>query len=189
MSISSPLLEAASISATTGHSQIFGLLPRRGACRIKTRRIATAEPRSRRAPGFLGLEGGAMIPIGPWTPDTPDYQNQGSTEALNVIPKAQSYGPFPSFASISGALGARCQARSSPASRTDQGRFSPAMPRSSTGSPVRHSATFPGSPAAPMQRPPMAAGISCSSAHTSTPSTVSTRPSSSTSTATRSFRR
>ncbi len=50
-----------------------------------------------------------MIPVGPWTPDTPDYQNQGSTEALNVIPKSASYGPFPSFASISGALGARCQ--------------------------------------------------------------------------------
>jgi hypothetical protein len=50
-----------------------------------------------------------MIPIGPWAPDLPDFQNPGSTEALNVIAKAASYGPFPSFAKISGALGARCQ--------------------------------------------------------------------------------
>src|SRR5689334_11176014 len=50
-----------------------------------------------------------MIPVGPWMPDTPDYQNQGSTGALNVIPKAQSYGPFPSFAGITNALSARCQ--------------------------------------------------------------------------------
>ncbi len=50
-----------------------------------------------------------MIPVGPWAPDMPDFQNQGSTEALNVIPKAASYGPFPSFASISSALNARCQ--------------------------------------------------------------------------------
>ncbi len=50
-----------------------------------------------------------MIPVGPWTPDMPDYQNRGSTEALNVIPKAFSYGPFPSFASLSNALAGRCQ--------------------------------------------------------------------------------
>jgi hypothetical protein len=50
-----------------------------------------------------------MIPVGPWAPDMPDFQNQGSTEALNVIPKAASYGPFPSFASISTALNSRCQ--------------------------------------------------------------------------------
>ena len=50
-----------------------------------------------------------MIPVGPWAPDMPDFQSQGSTEALNVIPKGTSYGPFPSFASISSALNARCQ--------------------------------------------------------------------------------
>src|SRR5437763_11867759 len=50
-----------------------------------------------------------MIPVGPWAPDVPDLGNAGSTEGLNVIPKAQSYGPFPSFASITNALSARCQ--------------------------------------------------------------------------------
>ena len=50
-----------------------------------------------------------MIPVGPWAPDTPDFQNAGSTEALNVIPAAASYRPFPSFGSISSALSARAQ--------------------------------------------------------------------------------
>ncbi len=50
-----------------------------------------------------------MIPVGPWQPDTPDLENEGSTEALNVIPRARSYGPFPNFAAVSTALSARCQ--------------------------------------------------------------------------------
>ena len=50
-----------------------------------------------------------MIPVGPWAPDTPELQNQGSTEALNVIPAAASYRPFPGFGAISTALGARAQ--------------------------------------------------------------------------------
>src|SRR6516162_1053483 len=50
-----------------------------------------------------------MIPVGPWAPDTPDFQNSGSTEALNVIPAAASYRPFPGFGSISNALSARAQ--------------------------------------------------------------------------------
>ncbi len=49
------------------------------------------------------------IKVGPWAPDTPDFENTGSTEALNVTPNADSYGPFPSFAAISNALTARCQ--------------------------------------------------------------------------------
>jgi hypothetical protein len=50
-----------------------------------------------------------MIPVGPWTPDTPDFMNEGSLEALNVIPAARSYRPFPGFAAISNALNARAQ--------------------------------------------------------------------------------
>ena len=50
-----------------------------------------------------------MIPVGPWEPDTPDLASGGSSEALNVIPASRSYRPFPSFAAVSGGLGARCQ--------------------------------------------------------------------------------
>ena len=50
-----------------------------------------------------------MIPVGPWEPDTPDLASGGSGEALNVIPASRSYRPFPSFAAVSSALGARCQ--------------------------------------------------------------------------------
>jgi hypothetical protein len=50
-----------------------------------------------------------MIPVGPWAPDTPELENAGSSEALNVIPAARSYRPFPSFASISDALNSRAQ--------------------------------------------------------------------------------
>ena len=50
-----------------------------------------------------------MIPVGPWEPDTPDLGSGGSGEALNVIPASKSYRPFPSFATVAGALGGRCQ--------------------------------------------------------------------------------
>jgi hypothetical protein len=50
-----------------------------------------------------------MIPVGPWEPDTPDLASGGSSEALNAIPASKSYRPFPSFAAVSGGLGARCQ--------------------------------------------------------------------------------
>jgi len=50
-----------------------------------------------------------VIPIGAWTPDDPDFDDPGTTEALNVYPKARSYGPFPALATVSNALGARCQ--------------------------------------------------------------------------------
>jgi hypothetical protein len=50
-----------------------------------------------------------LIPVGAWTPDDPDFQDPGSTEALNVIPRIRSYSPFPALASVSNALAARCQ--------------------------------------------------------------------------------
>jgi hypothetical protein len=49
------------------------------------------------------------INIGPWLPDTPDFERQGSLEALNVTPGPSSYRPFASFAALSNALTARCQ--------------------------------------------------------------------------------
>ena len=47
------------------------------------------------------------IGVGPWCPDVPDFENQGSTEALNVIPAGTSYRPFPGFGSFTNALTAR----------------------------------------------------------------------------------
>lgn len=49
------------------------------------------------------------ISLGPWTPDSPEYQREGGLEALGVIPAGSSYRPFPSLATITNALGARCQ--------------------------------------------------------------------------------
>src|SRR5690554_6208880 len=49
------------------------------------------------------------VPVGPWLPDQPDYQNPGSTEALNVIPAARSYRPLPGFVPTGGAMDARVQ--------------------------------------------------------------------------------
>ena len=50
-----------------------------------------------------------MIPVGPWTPDTPDLASEGSLEALNCFPASKSYRPFPSFAALTGAADARIQ--------------------------------------------------------------------------------
>jgi hypothetical protein len=50
-----------------------------------------------------------QIPIGPFSPDTPDYDKQSSLTATNVIPASASYRPFPSFAAITNSLTARAQ--------------------------------------------------------------------------------
>lgn len=53
-----------------------------------------------------------MIPFGPWTPDTPDFSAGGdaeSVEALNVIPKKESLGPYSSLAVYTSALTGRGQ--------------------------------------------------------------------------------
>lgn len=51
-----------------------------------------------------------MIPIGSFEPDSPDYQDDGTDLALNVLPRtASSYGPMPSLQTYSGALTARAQ--------------------------------------------------------------------------------
>lgn len=49
------------------------------------------------------------IPVGAWRPDLPDYERQGSCEALNVIPGLNSYRPFPAYVSTTDALTARGQ--------------------------------------------------------------------------------
>lgn len=44
-----------------------------------------------------------------WAPDSPDFETDTDTEALNVIPAQNSYRPFPALAAVTSALGARCQ--------------------------------------------------------------------------------
>ena len=52
----------------------------------------------------------AMIPLGEYLPDQPDFQNPGSSMMLNVLPRtASSYGPAPQASATTGALNARCQ--------------------------------------------------------------------------------
>lgn len=52
----------------------------------------------------------ALVTFGPYLPDMPPFENPGSSNMLNVLPKTVgSYGPAPSLAAVTGALGARCQ--------------------------------------------------------------------------------
>lgn len=51
-----------------------------------------------------------FLPIPELSPDRPDFNNEGSSLILNVLPLTdKSYGPFPSITPISTALTARCQ--------------------------------------------------------------------------------
>lgn len=50
------------------------------------------------------------IPLGPWLPDLPAYNNPGSSTMLNCVPRTvKSYGPAPSTAPVTDAIDARCQ--------------------------------------------------------------------------------
>lgn len=49
-----------------------------------------------------------MIEFGPLLPDLPALGNPGVVEAVNVMPLAKSYGPFPAPAPIGNALGGPC---------------------------------------------------------------------------------
>lgn len=52
----------------------------------------------------------ALVTFGPYLPDMPPFENPGSSNMLNVLPKTiGSYGPAPSLATVTGALDARCQ--------------------------------------------------------------------------------
>src|SRR3546814_6707236 len=54
----------------------------------------------------------ALIQIGEFRPDLPEFGNDGATVALNVVPAATSYRPLASLSPYSDALSARCQGRS-----------------------------------------------------------------------------
>lgn len=49
-----------------------------------------------------------LIPIGEYRPDVSDYQAGSEQGILNVVPRGDGYGPFPSLAAISASLGAQC---------------------------------------------------------------------------------
>lgn len=50
------------------------------------------------------------VKFGPWLPDLPDYENPGSTEALNVLPRTEnSYGPLAGLSAATGAMTNRPQ--------------------------------------------------------------------------------
>lgn len=51
----------------------------------------------------------ALLPFAEFLPDLPDFANPGANEALNVIPRANSYGPLNTTSSLGGALTARAQ--------------------------------------------------------------------------------
>lgn len=50
-----------------------------------------------------------MIPFAPWAPDVADFETESASEALNVIPSASGFRPFPAFANSASAITARAQ--------------------------------------------------------------------------------
>ena len=50
-----------------------------------------------------------VVPFPPYAPDLSDYQGSNTRSLLNVVPRADGYGPFPSLAAISASLGAQCR--------------------------------------------------------------------------------
>ena len=51
-----------------------------------------------------------QIPFGEWTPDLPDHQSEGVSEAKNVVPGLKGYKPQNSFTTLSSdAISARCR--------------------------------------------------------------------------------
>lgn len=50
-----------------------------------------------------------MIPFGAWLPDIAAFETGASREALNVIPSASGFRPFPAFSHVASAITARAQ--------------------------------------------------------------------------------
>src|SRR4051812_9359092 len=50
-----------------------------------------------------------LRPWGEWRPDTSDYEGSSAYNILNVVPRGDGYGPFPSFAAATLALPATCR--------------------------------------------------------------------------------
>ncbi len=50
-----------------------------------------------------------VVPFSEYKPDLSDYEGSSERDALNVVPRADGYGPFPSLAAISLSLGEQCR--------------------------------------------------------------------------------
>ena len=50
-----------------------------------------------------------LLQWGPWTPDTTNFLGTSANEILNVIPRGDGYGPFPSFSAYTSTLPATCR--------------------------------------------------------------------------------
>jgi hypothetical protein len=50
-----------------------------------------------------------LLPWGEYKPDVSDYEGSATKNVLNVVPRGDGYGPFPSFSSYTSALGAVCR--------------------------------------------------------------------------------
>lgn len=50
-----------------------------------------------------------VVPFGEYRPDLSDYEATTQQDVLNVVPRGDGYGPFPSLAAISQSLGAQCR--------------------------------------------------------------------------------
>lgn len=50
-----------------------------------------------------------VTPFGEWKPDISDYESTTTRNVLNVLPRADGYGPFPDLAALSASLGGQCR--------------------------------------------------------------------------------
>src|SRR4051812_24943259 len=50
-----------------------------------------------------------LLAWGDWKPDVSDYEGQSAHSILNVIPRGDGYGPFPSFSAYTSAMPAVCR--------------------------------------------------------------------------------
>jgi len=50
-----------------------------------------------------------LVQWGEYKPDTSDYEGQSAHDILNVIPRSDGYGPFPSFSAYTTALPSACR--------------------------------------------------------------------------------
>lgn len=50
-----------------------------------------------------------LVPWGEYRPDVADFEGQHTRNILNVLPRSDGYGPFPSFTAFTGAMAATCR--------------------------------------------------------------------------------
>lgn len=50
-----------------------------------------------------------LLATGDYRPDVSDYEGQATQNILNVVPRGDGYGPFPSFSAYTSALQSACR--------------------------------------------------------------------------------